>query len=656
MTDCRGCSPRKFIFTFLMLIFWLSLHSALAQQVIQTPILTSTPNFRDLAGISASNGTTGFANTTSHGGVMRPGVFYRSDYLSLSNADRITISTLHIGRDIDLRTPAEIQANPDVLPYGAVHTNINIFGTPSPAPDPITVGLAAAVYNLQTGYRGFVTNPVQRSGFGAVLLTLANDSTPDLYHCSAGKDRTGWTSALLQSIAGVPQEIIMRDYLATDRYTAASIRAAKAALLAADPGLNPGTLDAVLGVQPSYLQTAFDQVIASYGSMAGYLTRGLGLTQADIYVLRAKMVYYPTVPGQGGFSGNAASGAAFLNALQNSPLSGHYTAYNYYLQSAIDAETLSGVERQAGGQVHTDAAASLLRMPQWIDEATEGDRSGRNLLPGQTRYWITAPGGSFQSNGGNGIDGSTTNSAGSIIGATRRFNDQTSANLGIGYNWASVGSADGSVALNTLLATAGGRYAFSALEAGPYVTGTADVGWVDYKSARTISGGLGTASGNTSGLFYSGLVGLGDVFPLKPVTIRLQGGLRLSGVNLSSFNESGSDLALNVNGMNSILVSLPVDADFSFQRQQVWGWSVTPSVTLGYERILTDPRIESSGTIYGFSVSQSSAFNSSDLMKAGLGVNAQCNDFIFKAGINGVIGDGGGSSGFGGQLTLSYRF
>jgi protein-tyrosine phosphatase len=105
----------------------------------------------------------------------------------------------------------------------------------------------------------------------------------------------------------------------------------------------------MLGVEPGFLQTALDQAIASYGSMNAYLSEGLGLSQSDVYVPRAKMVDFLTLSGQSGFVGSAAAGAAFLNALQNSPLSGHYTAYNYYLQSAVDAGTLWGVEAQVGG-------------------------------------------------------------------------------------------------------------------------------------------------------------------------------------------------------------------------------------------------------------------------------------------------------------------
>jgi hypothetical protein len=145
---------------------------------------------------------------------------------------------------------------------------------------------------------------------------------------------------LLQSIAGVSPTTIMQDYLASNNYMAASI-----AQILKDYPADAPIYKVMLGVRRGFLQAGLDQVIASYGSLNAYLVQGLGLTQADIYVLRAKMVYYSTLPGQSGFAGNAASGAALLNALQNSPLSGHYTSYNYYLQSAIDTGTLGGVER-----------------------------------------------------------------------------------------------------------------------------------------------------------------------------------------------------------------------------------------------------------------------------------------------------------------------
>ena len=97
------------------------------------------------------------------------------------------------------------------------------------------------------------------------------------------------------------------------------------------------------------------------------MKQGLGLSQETLYVLRGKMVQYGQLPGQSELRGNAAQGAALLNALQNSELSGRYTDYNYYLQSAIDAGTLGGVETQVGGQIYADAASYLLRSGSRLD-------------------------------------------------------------------------------------------------------------------------------------------------------------------------------------------------------------------------------------------------------------------------------------------------
>ena len=123
-----------------------------------------------------------------------------------------------------------------------------------------------AVTYMTTTYQNFVTDPVQRAAFHTVLIDLANEADPALYHCSGGKDRTGWTSMLLQSIAGVSPTTIMKDYLATNSYMAGSINQ----IMNAYPAEAP-IYKVMLGVQPGFLQAGLDQVIASYGSLNAYL-------------------------------------------------------------------------------------------------------------------------------------------------------------------------------------------------------------------------------------------------------------------------------------------------------------------------------------------------------------------------------------------------
>jgi protein-tyrosine phosphatase len=635
-------------------VFWLTVAHALAQQAISTPILTSDENFRDVAGIAARYGGTGFADTTANNGVMRTGVFYRSEVLNLSNADFATLSSLSITRDIDLRTPAEIAATPDRVPIGAVYSNVNIYGTPAPPPAGSPATQAEATAQFETQYRAFVTDPVERAGFGTVLIDLAHSSDAALYHCSAGKDRTGWTSALLQSIAGVAPATIANDYLATDRYEAGEIAAELAAIRATKGDAAAAIIGPALGVQSSYLQAALDQVTASYGSMNAYLTNGLGLSQADIYVLRAKMVDYLTLPGQSGFVGDAAAGAALLNELQNSPLSGTYTAFNYYLQSAIDAGTLGGVESQVGGQVNADAAAYLLRQPLWLDAALAPYADGRDLADGQTRIWLTGRGGTFATAAHSGSAGSSEQNAGPVVGATYRIDTQASAYLGIGYDWGTVGSAGANADVGAALGTFGGRYAFGSLEAGLYVAARADIGGADYQVKRPIGGGLGTVRGTTSGLVYGGQVMLGDVIPLTPFTVTPHAGIRVAHVTLGGFNENGSELALDVDRNSHTDSSLVAAVDIGLAPQPLGEWTVTTTVTLGVELALGNTQVPSSGSLYGFTVSQYAAYDSRYLLEGGLGVTAQHSAFGVRAGVNAVQGDG--STGVNGQLSVAYRF
>ena len=570
---------------------------------------------------------------------MRTGVFYRSTALSrLSNADWTTLSSLHIGLDIDLRTPAEINGTPnpsdpldmnghDWAPRGASWVNVNIYGTPQPS--------TSAGPQL---YRNFVTDPGEAAAFGTVLRDLANVSGPALYHCSAGKDRTGWTSMLLQSIAGVPSATIIQDYMASNKYIG----------MASNIG-QPYVVQA-------WLQDGLDQITASYGSMYAYLTQGLGLTQADIYVLRAKMVYYAELPGQSGFSGNAAAAAAFLNELQNSPLSGHYTAFNYYLQSAIDAGTLSGVETRVGGQIYADTASYLLRVPLWIDDTIAPYAAGQELRAGQGRVWAAGTAGTFSSEGGAGIAGSSERSAGTVIGSTYRIDGRTSATVGVGYNSGTVGSAGASANVNTGVLTMGGRYGIAALEAGPYVLARGDAGWVEYQSARPLGNGLGTALGSTSGAIYSGLAGAGYVMRMAPFTVTAQTGFRVTGVALGSFNESGSELALAVNGINNTSPSALASLDLTLDQRQSGDWTIMPSLTLTYERMLADPQAESTGTLYGYTVNQYSAYDSADLIKAGLSITARHDAFIIEARGNAVAGDGAKSTGASAAVVPPVQF
>jgi len=85
-------------------------------------------------------------------------------------------------------------------------------------------------------------------------------------------------------------------------------------------------------------------------------------------------------------------------------------------------------------------------------------------------------------------------------------------------------------------------------------------------------------------------------------------------------------------------------------------WTIAPALTLGYERVLANPRVESIGTIYGYSVSQYSFYDSRDLTKAGLGITAQRGSFLIKAGIDGLMGGAVERTGINGWTAISHDF
>lgn len=629
----------------------LSLSIATAQATetytLDTPRLTGIDNFRDVAGTTT-------AYTTRNDGTMRAGVFYRSNALTPSAADLATLNTLGIKEVFDLRTASEIASTPDTLPSGASYQNIDIIGSATSGADITNISVtsaAQAIEMMEQTNRSFVSDAGMRSQFATLFNELASADGAALFHCTAGKDRTGWTAAVLLSIAGVDSATIMSDYLATNEYTAARV----AATLAQMPPSMAAIYAPLLGVQASYLQAGLDQVVAEYGSMDNYLKEGLGLSQETLYVLRGKMVYYSSLPGTAGLSGNAAAGAQLLLQLQNSSLSGNYTAYNYYLQSAIDAGTLGGVESTVGGQVHADAASYLLRQDALIDRAAAPYTSGADLKTGQRRLWTTTLAGYQGNDGSSQAASSNEHTQGTMIGLTQRFSDQLSATAGFGYSRGSVGGAGGEVDTDLTFLRAGARFAPDSLEQGLFVDADLSAGWLDYDSKRELGGGLGTAKGDSHGTLSGGSASLGYRIPVKDAILEPSLGVRISHLDLSGFQERGSELALDVDGIEQTRRSAIANLKVSFMPVALsGGWQLVPGIDLGYDHALGDYKVNSDGHLLGLDVSQRAAFDNRDQVSAAVNAMASLGDLSVGAEV-GALG-GSGSHGYSGSLKASYQF
>ncbi|WP_321852627.1 tyrosine-protein phosphatase [Burkholderia diffusa] len=255
---------------------------SIAVAPVTTPRLGSAANFRDTGGPDG----TGYA--TASGAAMKKGAIYRSSALALSAADLATVDTLGITHVCDLRTTAEIHAQPDVPLAGATWENLNVLGVASIGALP-TDGATAAAF-MQSMYRAFVTSETARTSYHTLFAGFAASGGNLVFHCTAGKDRTGWATAILHTILGVPRQTILADYLLTNVYSASEI-AAYVAQARKSGGQDAADMMAALqSAQATYLQAAFDQVVASYGSMTSYIDNGLQLDQTTQNAIRRSML------------------------------------------------------------------------------------------------------------------------------------------------------------------------------------------------------------------------------------------------------------------------------------------------------------------------------------------------------------------------------
>jgi protein-tyrosine phosphatase len=617
---------------------------------INSSMLSGVDNFRDIAGSTS-------AYEISHGGTMRSGVFYRSSALTLTEADRNIFDSLGITSIYDVRTLKEIAKTPNTNTDGIDYTHINVIMAVLGRDDeslPVAMpqsGEETKSLMLQANV-AFANDAGLRTQFAKLFNSMALTDGAVVFHCTEGKDRTGWISMVLLNIAGAGDDAIMADYLASNEYSREHIEATIARL----PPRLAEIYTPFLYADASYLQAGMDEAIRLYGSVDNYIKEGLGLSQETIYVLRSQMVQYNQLPGQQALRGNAAQGAALLNALQNSDLAGRYTAYNYYLQSAIDRGSLGGVESRIGGQIHADTASYLLRSGSRMERALASNVDSRQLRDGEGKLWLTALNGYLGNESSDKAASSNEHSTGTLLGYTQRVNAQLSGYGTLGYSWGSLGSAGAEADANTTILGAGARYAFEDLAYGPFAAADIHAGWVAYSSTRRLGGGLGTASGDTHGQLFGGALRLGYVNQYEMLSIESSVGARLTHLHMNGFRERGSELALNVDRISENRSSGLANINIIFHPFNSGSWTVTPAVSVGYEHSFSTPSVHTRGQLYNYGIGQRSAFNSHSMFNAGASIGVTRGSFSLNIGGQAEAASGGNSHGFSGNVSLAYAF
>jgi protein-tyrosine phosphatase len=250
--------------------------------------IQSVPNLRDMGGYR-----------TADGNAVASGLLYRSNQLHhISPGDMELIADLNLRYVYDLRTYDEMRSRPEELPPTVSHVWLDVladspqagpamlerlFENPDAANQELGGGKAAE--GFAQSYREFVSLPSAQREYRKLFLSVADAGMlPALFHCTTGKDRTGWAAAAFLSLLGVPKDRVYEDYLRSNDYILPMYREVIDGAVAS--GIEEEIPLSILGVKKEYLDAAFDEMETNYGTIENYFADALGIDAGQQTTIR----------------------------------------------------------------------------------------------------------------------------------------------------------------------------------------------------------------------------------------------------------------------------------------------------------------------------------------------------------------------------------
>ncbi len=243
--------------------------------------IVALPNLRDLGGWAGADG-----RTTVTGRLFRS-----TDFRTVVNDAPQVLAPLGLRTIYDLRSTAETTDLPDPELDGVADVHLDVLADEKNAvpgnlgkllSDPKVVHAlndqmeGKATDAMADTYRKFITMDSAHTAYRRFYLgLLGEDHGPALFHCTTGKDRTGWAAASFLSLMGVARDDVYSDYLATNDRLLPALQPLFDSFEKA--GGDAALLRPLLGVEKQYLDAAFDELDSTYGTVAGYFAQALGI-------------------------------------------------------------------------------------------------------------------------------------------------------------------------------------------------------------------------------------------------------------------------------------------------------------------------------------------------------------------------------------------
>lgn len=229
------------------------------------------------------------------GRILKDSLIYRSGNLhNLRKSSFDELTRMKINKVIDLRTKQEIAKEPDQLPKNMIYKVYSAFEDKNDEMrNAKQLALKGKISENDADKRmiKFYTDYVSENPkiIKKIITEILNSDQPILYHCTAGKDRTGIITALILKVLKFDDAVIFEEYLQSNNLRSKIIQ--KRLNLADNfhfifPKLDMGVIEKTSWVEQNYLQSAFDEIDKQYGSIDNYIYQVLGISdeQREIYI------------------------------------------------------------------------------------------------------------------------------------------------------------------------------------------------------------------------------------------------------------------------------------------------------------------------------------------------------------------------------------
>ena len=241
-------------------------------------------NLRDLGGYA-----------TDDGRIVKWGVLYRSDAVRPGNPDSLAaLVRMRLVTIIDFRSAEERGRIPDLLPENQTIrlVSIPVFDGPTSienvVKEHLRAGTAGTIDTKSLFIEAYEQLPrdflPQFKAF--VREVMDAGGKPVLFHCAAGKDRTGFASALLLRMLDVPASTVLEDYMLSNRYMMKFKFSIRLMFRIRYGAKAYRVMKSLAPITPEFMEAAFGNIDALYGSFDNFVRQGLCLGESDIVRLK----------------------------------------------------------------------------------------------------------------------------------------------------------------------------------------------------------------------------------------------------------------------------------------------------------------------------------------------------------------------------------